>query len=279
MKQKLIQLIATACLAAGILCLAQTDVKAEYIQDTENGVSYDNEETISVGYAYDYSNGAGGYTYVSLSKDDDRVTNVRSSSSNLIAKKTSEQIYTSTSTDYEYDEETYSGKYVTKTTTSYSSAYISFFAKKAGKYKVTFDVIDASGKVKCTKTISVKTYRTTYTKPIVKSIKYAGKEFYEHYPFTTKKQGKLSVKLAKGYKLVSIERGTYNANGEMVYKKIKNNKTLKLATSTKYKKSYSYADHSVDELFPATSIRLNIINNKTKEEFTYYYELCTMNKK
>lgn len=280
MKQRLIRFLATMCLAASILCLAQTDAKAEYINDVVNGVSYNDSDTISVGYAYIYSKGAGGYTYISLSEEGDRVTNVKSSSSNLLAKKTYERRYTDTYTDYEYDENTYEGKYVQKTKTSYSFAYISFFAKKAGKYKVTFDVIDAQGKVKCTKTISVETYRDSVSKPIVKSIKYAGKDFYEHYPYATKKQGKLSVKLAKGYSLVSIERGVSDAQGNYVYKKIKNNKTLKLATSQKY--SYSNSSFSrtdVDELFPDTLIRLTIKNKKTKEVFTMTYSLCTINKK
>lgn len=280
MKQRLIRFLATMCLAAGILCLAQTDAKAEYINDNVNGVSYDDHDTINVGYAYEYSKGAGGYTYISLSEEGDRVTNVKSSSSNLLAKKTFERRYTSTDTDYEYDESTYEGKYVQKTTTRYSAAYISFFAKKAGKYKVTFDVIDAQGKVKCTKTISVETYKDSVSKPIVKSIKYAGKEFYEHYPYATKKQGKLSVKLAKGYSLVSIERGVYDAKGNVVYKKIKNNKTLKLATSQKYSYSNSSSSRTdVDELFPDTLIRLTIKNKKTKEVFTMTYSLCTINKK
>ena len=167
-----------------LFCAIQMEmnVQAEYIDDEVNGVSYYDEETISVGYAADWYYGSANYVYVSLKNDGDRVMNVKSNSKNLLAQKTRERYYRTTEKDYS------TGKY--KTEVDYGITYIGFFAKKAGTYKVTFDVIKADGTLRCTKTITVKTY--SYTAPginPVKSVKYAGKDLYTHYPYTEKKSG------------------------------------------------------------------------------------------
>ena len=274
-------------LKAGVLMLGLTlvvsqPVKADYVNDEVNGVDYENTLYATEGYAYKYANGGGSYTGVYLSNSGDRVMNVKSSSPDLIAKKTREYYHISkhTYTDYEYDDVTGESKQTQKTedTSSYGSTEISVFAKKKGTYTVTFDVVKNDGTVRCTKTIKVKTTPKKYVNAI-KSIKYAGKDLGEYYPYTTKTSGKLSVQAAKGFKIKQIEIGTTNAEGETVYKKIKNNKTIKLAKKTAYSRKTDYSTYSYNELFPVTEIKVTMINNKTKEEDTYYNDLATINKK
>ena len=261
-----------------LFCAMQMDmnVQAKYVDDEVNGVTYYDEESVSVGYASRYSYGGGNYTYIYLDNAGDRVTNIKSSSKNLIATKTRERVYTTTEKDYD------TGKMVTET--KYGTAYISFFAKKAGTYTVTFDVTKSDGTVRCTKTITVKTnsYTTSTVNP-VKSIKYAGKDLYNYYPYTTKTSGKLKVTLKKGYKLVSIEIGKYNSAGEIVYKKVKNNSKITLSKKRVTKSEYKYTSGSSayvsDDLFPCTRIKITCKNKKTGETYEYYDYLYTINKK
>lgn len=55
--------------------------------------------------------------------------------------------------------------------------------------------------------------------------------------FTTKKSGKLSIKMASGYKLQKIQIRTYDKDGKEVKKTVKNNKKITLG---QYAYSYSY---------------------------------------
>ncbi|MBQ8246585.1 MAG: hypothetical protein IJZ42_05590, partial [Lachnospiraceae bacterium] len=143
--------------------------------------------------------------------------------------------------------------------------------------------VNGGGGLKCTKTIKVYVDKTTGSNYPIKYVKYAGKQTWEHYPYTTKKSGKLKVKLNKGYSLVSIEVGKQNKKGEWKYTKVKNNKKIKLATSQKYSYSYSGSNYSYsykyNRLFPCTEIRITVKNKKTGEQMTYYDSLYTLNKK
>ncbi|MFR7962031.1 MAG: hypothetical protein ACLU6P_17385 [Roseburia intestinalis] len=105
------------------------------------------------------------------------IKNIKTSSKNLIAKNT--HYYTTSSDD------TYTDTF----------ASIGLYAKKTGKYKVTYNICDKSGN----KLSSGKV--TVYVKNDlpVKSVKFAGKEV--NYALTSKKSGKLSVKMNKGYTL------------------------------------------------------------------------------
>ncbi|MBR1693602.1 MAG: hypothetical protein IJ711_12645 [Lachnospiraceae bacterium] len=279
---KLNTIVCSALLALGVAAAIPATAKADYVTDEVNGVSYYDEESVSVKYCSNYYQGGGGYAYVSLSNSGDRVGNVKSSSKNLLAKKTYERysISTNKNLDYTWDEtkQEYVENETTTTTTTYGSAYISFFAKKAGSYKVTFDVIKEDGNVRCTKTIKVTTYGDSGNSP-VKSIKYDGKDIYTYYPFTTKTSGKLAVKMSKNYKLVKIEIGKRNKKGEYVYKKAANNKKISLAKSAKYTYDTDYSEWVYNPLFPSTSIRITFQNKKTKETGTYTTSLATINKK
>ena len=102
------------------------------------------------------------------------IKNIKTSSKNLIAKNT--HYYTTSSDD------TYTDTF----------ASIGLYAKKTGKYKVTYNICDKSGN----KLSSGKV--TVYVKNDlpVKSVKFAGKEV--NYALTSKKSGKLSVKMNNG---------------------------------------------------------------------------------
>lgn len=261
------------CFALAMICSVaiSTSAKADYVTDSVNGVSYENKITgLSVGYAWSY--GSGSTVSIHLDNSGDRVMNVRSNSSSLVAKKVYEQVYTNSSSYNPY--------------TSYRYSNIGVFAKKAGKYTVSFDVVDSTGTVKCTKTIYVTTSYTVF-KSGIKSIKYANKPIADYYPFTNVKSGKLSVVMKKGYKLISLERRAYNNKGEYVSTPIKNNKKLKLATKEIYSNEYtdtyngvtSGSRYAFDDLFPSTSIKITYMNTKTKEEMVEYAYLHTMNKK
>ena len=112
-----------------------------------------------------------------------------------------------------------------------------------------------------------------FYKPVIKNVKYAGKELYYYDPFTNKTSGKLKVTPAKGYKIVSIEYSTgLNAKtGDYTYKKIKNNGKIKLLKQRKYTRKYNEgteyeSQYAYNSLFPVTQIRITLQNKKTKEK-------------
>lgn len=263
-------------LALSLLFSMNMELKTEAknIDDTVNGVEYEDTVEMSVGYASNYAYGGGDYIAVYLSKDGDRIGNIKSNSSNLLVKKTRESYYCTTDTDWDTNQKT--------TRYNYYSTYLSFFAKKQGTYSVTFDVVKADGSVRCTKTIAVKAGADSLESPI-KSIKYAGKDLYAYYPYATKTSGKLKVTMKKAYKLLSIEVGSYNKTGDITYKKVKNNKKISLAKKTVYSREYKYSDggtkYTYDKLFPTTRIRITYQNKKTKEISTWTTSLHTINKK
>lgn len=271
-------LFAAALVLFGCAAL-QTDVSAQEVEDKTYNLSYEDEEVIGVGYAYRYANGATACSYIYLGKSGYRISNVKSSSSSLLVKKTKENY--STDTDYDYDTDLYKAQKMT----SYHDTCISYFAKKAGTYKVSFDVVDTkTNKTVATKTIKVIAKNTVYLDPI-KSIKYNGKDLYNYYPYTNKTSGKLKVTMKKGYQLVKIEVGKVNSKGVTEYKKVKNGAKIKLATKQTYSYSYaaSYSDYkyaySYNRLFPETIIRITYKNKKTKQISEVATSICTMNKK
>lgn len=277
---KFFKYIAALCLAVTLTLFSSYDTEAAYVDDTVNGISYNDEATVSSGYAYEYDKGA--YTHISISLDNegDRVTNVRVNKKGLLAKKTYEDVSESTRSRYDYDSDTYKRE----STIRYSRAYISLYGTKKGTYIVSFDVTDKTGAVKCTKTIKVKVDASVvYKKHPIKKITFAGKEIYSYYPYCPKTKGKLAVTLNKGYKLVSIEIGKRDSKGEYVYKKTKNKNNITLAKSAKYSESYTYSKSSskytYNPLFPSTHIRVKVQNKKTKEVSSYEYSLETISKK
>ncbi len=275
-----IQSLMIAVLAIVAVIGMPRSAAAEYVQDSANGVNYDDIMYCQVGNAERYYCGGGAHSYIYLQNDGDTVQNVKASSSNLIAKVTERRYnkYKEHVSGYTYDD---NGNYIPpkyEIKTDYSSIYISCFAKKKGSYKVTFDVVKADGTVRCTKTIKVK---TTYpeTKSPVKKITYAGKNIYDIYPYTKTTSGKLSVTMNKGFKLKKIEVITTGKDGKSVIKTVKNNKTIKLAKQEKYTSDNYSSKSEYNRLFPCTDIRITYVEKKTGDESETYYYLYTMNRK
>lgn len=270
-------LVLSVFLFAGVQAQAQ-EYKDAYVE-------YPQEDTITAGYAYYYTSGGacGGYTNIYV-KDTDkyRITNVRTNNKNLLATKSTEYYSTVTRNSYNYSTGSYSAA-TTKTT--YSSPRIAYFAKKPGKYVVSFDIVDSNGSVIGTRNIKVTAKRAySINTSHVKSIKYAGKDLWEMNPYATKKSGALKVTLQKGYSLVSLEQGNFLGQGEnyntLTYKKIKNGKKIKIATSRKY--SYNSSTgfaYEGNDLSVSTYIRITYKNKKTKEIDTETYVISYLNTK
>ncbi len=184
------------------------------------------------------------------------VKNIKTGSKNLIAKNT--HYYTSTSSDE------YANPY----------ASIGLYAKKEGKYTVSYDICDKAGK----KLSSGKV--TVYVKndSPFKSVKFAGKELTS--ALTAKKSGKLSVSMNKGYKLKKITVTTYNKAGKEVVKTMKNNGTLKLGEYAQVNDN-SYSDGSryfYTSLAARTHVKITYIDKYTKQECESTYTLSRLAK-
>ena len=183
------------------------------------------------------------------------IKNIKTSSKNLIAKNT--HYYTTSSDD------TYTDTF----------ASIGLYAKKTGKYKVTYNICDKSGN----KLSSGKV--TVYVKNDlpVKSVKFAGKEV--NYALTSKKSGKLSVKMNKGYTLKKITVTTYNKAGKEVVKTMKNNSTLKLGEYAYiFDNSYSSGRNYSTSLAARTKITITYIDKYTKQECESIYSISRLAK-
>ena len=160
-----------------------------------------------------------------------------------------------------------------------SNFRITFLAKKKGKFKITFDIVDKDGNKKDSKKVTVYSYPGS---PI-KSITYGGKSLFNYYE-KYKKSGKLVVKMNSGYKLVKIELGTYGdeqttnttsysktIRREATYKTIKNKSTITLSKKGYYYlydyKNASYYNHTKsDDVTATTYIRITYKDKYTKQE-------------
>lgn len=236
-------------------------------------LEYEKNHELTVGMAdvnysnYSFYGGGGGYSQIDIFQENFTIRNVRSSNKNIKTALTATRRYKTSYADY------------------ISDYYISYFAKKTGKAVVSFDVY-CDGKFVQTCSISVIAKGYKFYKPVIKNVKYAGKELYYYDPFTNKTSGKLKVTPAKGYKIVSIEYSTgLNAKtGDYTYKKIKNNGKIKLLKQRKYTRKYNEgteyeSQYAYNSLFPVTQIRITLQNKKTKEKVVDYEYLYTLNRK
>ena len=251
---------------------AETDsyVKKPYTYERKEdsiALEYEKSHELTVGMAdvnrsnYSFYGGGGGYSQIDIFQEGFTIRNVRSNNKNIKVALTATKRYKSSYADY------------------ISDYYVSYFAKKAGTAVVSFDVY-CDGKFVQTCSISVTAKGVVFYKPVIKNVKYAGKELYYYDPFTNKTSGKLKVTPAKGYKIVSIEYSTgYNAKtGDYTYKKIKNNGKIKLLKQRKYTREY-VSQYAYNSLFPVTQIRITLQNKKTKEKVVDYEYLYTLNRK
>lgn len=111
----------------------------------------------------------------------------------------------------------------------------------------------------------------------VKSVKFAGKEV--NYALTSKKSGKLSVKMNKGYTLKKITVTTYNKAGKEVVKTMKNNSTLKLGEYAYiFDNSYSSGRNYSTSLAARTKITITYIDKYTKQKCESIYSISRLAK-
>lgn len=179
------------------------------------------------------------------------VKNIKTGSKNLIAKNT--YYYTSTSSDE------YAAPY----------ASIGLYAKKKGKYVVSYDICDKAGK----KLSSGKTTVYVSDDQPIKSVKFDKK--YLSSAITFKKSGKLSISMNKGYKLKKITVTTYNKSGKEVVKTVRNNSTIKLGEYAQiYDNSYSDGSRYFSTSLAArTQIKITYTDKYTKQKCESSYTI------
>lgn len=164
--------------------------------------------------------------------------------------------------------------YDSSTTAPY--ARIEFYAKKAGSYKIKFDVYKNSKKKRASRTVNV---YANGTGNVISSVTvdgwnvsgYSGNYSPSEY-YTTKNSGKINFKLSKGYKIKNIKMFYYNKNGKEVSKTFKNGKK---ATFGKYASSYSSSYSSGSEMWATTRFEITYKNayakNKSEREGVVSY--------
>lgn len=216
--------------------------------------------------------------FVPYASSSNCISNIKVSKKGLYAKMTNEQKYDDSSDTYPYH------------------GVIGLYASKEGTYKVSFDVLKKKGGAKLySKTVTV------YVKsdsPFA-TAKFAGKSNW--YTVQNKSKGKISFKMNKGYKLKSIEVGTYQrteekdnhssedstssttkVNSALVYKKVKNNSVITLGTSGNYYYyHYSYKSdnsrnlsHNMgDNMLATTTVKVTYVDKYTKKNAEAYYYL------
>lgn len=157
----------------------------------------------------------------------------------------------------------------------YSHLAVTLYAKKSGKYKLSFNICDAKGKVK--KKCSVTVY--AYKNQPFKSIKYGDMAVSETYlkNVASKSTGTFKVTMNSGYKLKKIRISTKEdpIYGPQGFKTVKNNSKIKLITSWKpdIRTSGSldgdaFEDYLWDSIFVCTYIEIQYVDKYTKETCT-----------
>jgi hypothetical protein len=243
--KKLISFILVFGLMLGILVIPSVDVQAASTPSAPKAIRIRTDMC--------YRNDA---ITVTLANGGDYIGDLKTSSKDLIAKVT----WINTSTD------------------NAGESYISVYSAKEGKYKVTFNVYNKKGKK--LKAFSVKVYVSNTD--AIKSMTYGGKkvECSEFSNLMTKKSGKFSVKLNKGYKLKKIQVTTYNKKGKAIKKTIKNNSTLTLGKYRGYDDSENTSDDGsyyshfyYSDMFATTDIILTITDTYTQKDTESYITL------
>lgn len=244
------KLFLALCLAFTALAMPQTEASAK--------ATVDSSVQIVAGQTYNSP------VAVVYSKGDAKLSNIKSSSKNLLVRQTYQYYHASESKTSEYP---------------YGYANLSLYAKKPGSYTVTFNVCDESGKKVSSHKVKVfAAAYSGYTSP-VKKVTFAGKTDL-FYSLTSKKSGKFKVTMNSGYRLKSIAMSCYNAEGDKVTKTIKNNANVALGRYTsmsedEYSSSYSdyWSYYMYSSMFATTTFEVTYQNTKTKAVGTYSYIL------
>lgn len=139
---------------------------------------------------------------------------------------------------------------VKRTYKSYSSYYpyeeFSFFAKKAGTYKIKISVYMAGKKKRTDRVVTV---HANGAGRALETVKLNGKRInsdrndYSYY--TTKSKAKMSFKMAKGCKIKQIKVQYLNQNGQEVTRNFKNGSAITFGKVGYGSSTYSYQSNNM----------------------------------
>ncbi len=249
--KRLTCIVLALTLALGVFIVPSDSVEAKSKKKSKTEtmkmhVTLNAESELWTGITYYYKNAG----------DTIKAKSLKSSSKDLVVKQTYQKDvselmqyvpYTTTYPDGSqynsegqfYDELTKTYLFINTPSRTNSYAELDMWVKKAGTYTVSFDVVGADGKKRYTQKITV----VADDKKAVASISFAGKKLNvsnttsDDGIFTTKKKGKINVKMNKGYKLKRIEYligqeqrvdeygDPYTVN---IWQQVKNNKKISL---------------------------------------------------
>lgn len=244
-------------------------------------------------YTSSGSNSSTDIIYVPYMSKENRIGNIKVSNKALHAKQT---YYYSQTSDLG------SGFDYKKTFPNYGC--IALYSEREGKYTVSFDVLSKKGGKKL---YSKKVTVFVKADEPIKYVKYGGKKV-EYDTVVSKKTGKLSVKMGKGYKLKSIRVGKFQIttdenkteeysfgtykrrklDGEAVYSKVKNNKNITLSetamnkyqsiSESNYDDYYSYYSYISDKILAETIVEITYIDKYTKTPTVVEYSIYCFSK-
>lgn len=158
-------------------------------------------------------------------------------------------------------------------------ATITLYATKEGDYKVTFNIVDASGTKVSAHTVKVYAKNDSVLKGLKVGKNNAFSSTDSNYSLLKGSSGKVKVTMSKGYKLKKIEYGIYDSSkSEYVYTTIKNNQKITYGTKVS---EYSYSYESAYSTFKYnywsksamanTFIRVTYVDKYTKAQDTISY--------
>lgn len=167
-----------------------------------------------------------------------------------------------------YVRKTYLNKgYESETYSEAPYARINFYAKKAGTYKIKFDVYKSNKKKRTSRTVSV---YANGTGDVISSVTIDGRNvsgYSANYTptdyYTTKNNGRIKFNLAKGYKIKNIKINYYSKNGNEITKTFKNGKK---ATFGKYAYSYSSSYSAQNSMWAVTRFDITYKNSYAKNK-------------
>lgn len=275
-------LLFALALMAGCMMLDTVDtyaaVKSDtYKFDSKNGVLWQTAVRADLNSRYSED------VNVYLQNQDYYIASVKSNKAGLIAKMTYDTKLTGDSSFYSVSSSAASEAKFRRRSS------ISFYATKKGTYTVTITIKNASKKTVCKKKVTV---FAGYGTSALSTLKYAGTTYYPSSGesiLTKKASGKLSFKAASTYRIKKVEIATsHDANGDPIFKKVKNGAKITLAKKTTYNKiwySYEYSNSNTgyaykyesgdtyDYLKPMTIVRVTYYDTKLKITATQEYSI------
>lgn len=256
--------VLTLCLCAGLLLIPSAPISAA------TGPSA--PKAVDVSYYKNYPMVNDSAISVQLGTNGKNIKNIKTSSKNLKAKVTRLSLSSSS-----------------------NSGYVGVYAKKTGKYTVSFDVYNAQNKKIKKFTVKVNVTEPTFSNNSpFKSVTFDNKEYDYAKTVYNKNSVKVNVKMNKGYKLKKIEYSTYSkpvaktnssysttySNSEIT-KKVKNGKSIQLGHYGYYYGhdysyaygTYSYESYSRDgDIMAPTIVKITYLD-KNKNTISTSYTL------